>query len=210
MILRIVRGRVHASAPETGIESIRDVVWRTAPRLEGAHVIRAATREIDAGLELVVASTWEDIEAVASRGPDLSTSLAMQDIRDLVAEARASHFELIIDTASGRPAAGSILRLSIITLAPNRSTAFYERVRDLGTAFVNDDRLVGLHVGRRFDEAIEQVAVVSVWESQAALDEAASGGFVGGEDMGVFYVDAPAIEHFTVVAETIDGAPTLP
>jgi quinol monooxygenase YgiN len=198
VILRILRGRAaHDDIPRL-LGTIREDAdaWGAAGPISYLPACRPDGDE----LEFLLVSTWPDAEAVLSLGGEVTRPRGRLGASGGLRQGRAQHYEMMMGVSREDRRPGEIVRLSSIALAPRRSSAFYNEVRRLWDELVGDAGLVALHVGRRVEPDAEQAVVVSVWEAEAALDAATSGGFVGGEDMASFYAGEPTIEHFTALS----------
>lgn len=209
MILRILRGRLREDELARALEAVRvdAVEWMALE--DGLTSVEPAVREADGQLEFLLVSTWTDAESVIARGGDVVRPRGRLRSSGILRDPRAEHYELMIGLSSGPTRPGCVLRLSTVALVPNRSTAFYERVRALWDVLVVDAGLVALHVGRRVAAGGDEAVVISIWDDRGALDGATSGGFVGGEEMAAFYRTEPVIEHFTLAALEPRAVPAI-
>jgi quinol monooxygenase YgiN len=200
MILRILRGRTAEQDLEPLLDAVQADMDDWAAIGAGLLTAQPAYRLQDDALEFLLVSTWTDAEAVLAQGGDVTQPRGRLGASGLLGDGRAGHYELIMSEAREDARPLEVVRLSSIPLVPRRASAFYEELRQVWDALVEDAGLVALHVGRRVEPAVEQAVVVSVWESSAALAAATAGGFIGGSDMSSFYAGEPAIEHFTALS----------
>jgi hypothetical protein len=200
VILRILRGRARRDDLAPLMAAVRTDIAEWAAIDDSLVSAEPAWRPAGNGVEFLLVSTWSDAESVMSRGGDVSLPRGRVGESGLLEGARAQHFELMMGASRRGPRAGELVRLSTISLVPRRSSAFYEEVRRLWDELVADAAVTAVHVGRRAAPDQEEAVVVSVWESEAALEGATPGGFVGGDGMATFYATEPVIEHFTALA----------
>jgi len=200
VILRILRGRAARDDLERLIEAVRADIDEWATMDAGPAWAQPSFTLLGEGVEFLLASTWSTPEAVVARGGDVSEPRGRLGASGLLHDARAQHYELVLEVSTGPTATCEVVRVSSMELVPRRASAFYERLRGLWDGLVGDVGLVALRVGRRVAPGGEQAIVVSAWETQAALEAATSGGFVGGDDMRTFYAGEPTIEHFTALS----------
>jgi hypothetical protein len=206
VILRILRGRAAQDEVERLVDAVRTDVDEWAASDVGPAWALPSFRPAGEEIEFLLASTWPSAESVLNRGGAVSQPRGRLAATGLLEEARAQHYELVLEVSAGTAAPCELLRLSSIELVPKRASAFYERVRQLWDDLVDDVGLVTLRVGRRVASNGEQAVVVSAWESMATLEAATSGGFVGGDGMATFYASEPTIEHFTALPLAPPGA----
>jgi len=199
VILRILRGHVASDDLGRLVDAVRLDLDDWTAIDAGPTWAQPSFRSTGDGAEFLLASLWLSAEAVLAQGGDVSEPRGRLAASGLLRDARAQHYELVLEGAAGPTATCELLRLSSIDLVARRSSAFYEHVRELWDELSRDVGLVALRVGRRVSADGEQAVVISAWETAAALDSATSGGFVGGEEMGAFYASPPVIEHFTAL-----------
>lgn len=199
MILRILRGRAQRDDLGRLLEAMHADVEAWAPIAAGPLSFQPAYRELEDGIEFLLVSTWSDAEAVIALGGEITRPRGRLAESGLLDAAGAQHYELMMGMAAEGAGEGQVLRLSSIALEPRRSSAFYAHLRDLWQELVGDAGLVALYAGRRTNEAAEDAVVASVWESEAALEAATDGGYIGGDRMGAFYAAEPTIHHFTAL-----------
>lgn len=196
MILRVVRGRLAVGDRDRAVRYIQEDVLALPAGIPGMTSFQPAVREGTDDLELLVVSTWTNLDAVLATGAVREAVLAVPRMKEVLLGPTAEHWELMMHAASMLPVQHAILRLSTVTLEPRHAAAFYERVRTLWDALVGGAGLLAVVVGRRVDEAGESAIVVSVWDGAESLAAATSDGFVGGSSMSEFYASEPRIEHF--------------
>jgi len=209
VILRILRGRADRADVGRLLDAVRVDVEEWSAIDAAPTTYQPAVRQLDdesGEIEFLLVSTWRDAEAVLARGGEITLPRGRLAERGRLRHGHAGHYELIMSAQREGSAPGEIVRLSSIVLLPRRSSAFYEHVRGLWDQLVEDAGLVSLEVGRRAGSDDEQAVVVSVWESEAALNAATSGRFVGGDEIGTFYASDPRIEHFTALIAESKGA----
>jgi quinol monooxygenase YgiN len=199
LILRILRGRAAEGDLEALVDAMQADIEDWSAIAAGPLSAQPAYRPGDDAVDFLLVSTWTDAEAVLARGGEVTLPRGRLGASGLLKDGRASHYELIMSEARADALPGEVVRLSSMALVPRRASAFYEGVRQLWDALVDDAGLVAMYVGRRVEPEVEQAVVMSVWESAAALEAATSGRFVGGADMASFYAGEPAIEHFAAI-----------
>jgi quinol monooxygenase YgiN len=200
VILRILRGRSGRDDLAGLLEAVRIDIREWAAIDSALVSAQPAYREAGDEVEFILVSTWSEAEAVLARGGEISRPRGRVDESGLLRDGRAEHYELMLGRPGEAPRAGHIVRVSSMGLVPRRSSAFYERVRELWDQTIGDAGLVAVLVGRRAEPEFERAVVVSVWEDEPALRVATATGFVGGEEMRSFYATEPVIEHFKGLA----------
>jgi len=200
VILRILRGGAARDDLGRLLEAIQVDVEAWARTDSGPKTYQPAWRPRGDEIDFLLVSTWRDAEAVLEKGGEISQPRGKLGSSGVLRGARAQHFELMMDMSYHDARPGEVIRLSSVTLVQRRSSAFYDQIRRLWDQFIGDTGIVALHVGRRTGAEVEHAVVASVWETEAALEATASGGFVGGEEMRQFYASEPIIEHFTALA----------
>jgi hypothetical protein len=199
VILRILRGGARTDDLGRLLEAVRADVDEWGATASGPSSFQAAWRPHGEEIEFLLVSIWPDPEAVLAKGGDISLPRGRLGATGALRDARAEHYELMLDMSYQDDRPCEVVRLSSMALVQRRSSAFYDHVRRLWDDHVVDAGSVALHVGRRTGDDVEQAVVVSIWETAAALEATTSGGFVGGEEMRPFYADEPTIEQFTAL-----------
>jgi heme-degrading monooxygenase HmoA len=200
VILRIVRGHAGDGDLEGLLGAVRADIADWAAIDGGLISAQPAFREDAGRVEFLLVSTWADVESVIARGGEVTLPRGRLGASEMLRDGRAAHYELMMGIRTEHERAGKVVQVDSVPLVPRRSAAFYERIRRLWDDLVGDAGLVALDVGRRVEPDGEQAVVVSVWDSEEALDGATRDGFVSGEEMAAFYAAEPAIEHFTALS----------
>ena len=200
MILRILRGGADPDDLSLLLEAVRADVEEWTPTRSGPISFQPAYRSLGDEHEFLLVSTWPDAEAVLAKGGTITLPRGRLGATRGLRDPHAQHFELMMDMSYHDPRPGEVVRLSSMALVQRRSSAFYDRVRALWDDFLRDTGILALHVGRRTGRDVEHAVVVSIWETEAALEATTSGGYIGGDEMRQFYASEPVIEHFTALA----------
>lgn len=214
MILRIFRGRVLSHRESDFNALVRDQAVADALRAQGLLSVQPALRKVAGGTELLIVSTWTDIEAIVATGRSLDSPVAFPGAAPFLEAGHADHYELVVGGARGMPIVGALVRVLRARIRPNTSSSYFDRVRRIAAPYVDSAAVVALNVGRRIEAGMEEAVSVSVWTDGEALDQASGGDRqqpIGDAEVDEFLVAPPTIEHFdamTVTSERAD-APAL-
>ncbi|HEX4898316.1 MAG TPA: hypothetical protein VFV53_08185 [Candidatus Limnocylindrales bacterium] len=171
MILRIFRGQVRSENGDRLVQYVRNVAIRDALETPGLVSFEPAVRASGSGLELLIASTWTDFDALINTGHDLATPVSAPALSSLVTHGSAEHYELVIGGARGIPVRGATLRLIRSRVKPNFESAYFGQLRRETEALIDDDRLVTVQLGRRDAGGWDEVVSVIGWATEPILDD---------------------------------------
>lgn len=204
MILRVFRGQILPGSVDRLVQFVRNVAIRDALETPGLLSFQPAVRESGDGLELLVASTWTDFEALLNTGHDLATPISAPALASLVTRGSAEHYELVIGGARGIPVRDATLRLISSRIKPNLESLYFEQLRRETAALIDDDRLVTVQLGRRNTDGWDEVVSVIAWATEPILDD----GMVGDLAVlgrhgpaGASYCDEPVVEYFQALTQ---------
>jgi hypothetical protein len=212
LILRVLRARVIVGEEERLHRFIRVHAVAQALRTPGLVSFQPAVRESRAGTELVLVSTWTGFDDLAGAGGDLDSPIAVAGIADMVADSRAEHYELVIGQSRSLPLREGKLRLIRIPIRPNLEATYYAAVREWSERLLDESGLVSFTLGRRVVARQDEIIAAMVFESEAALREAAGDQIdrpMGGEELSQYWAADPAIEHFDALTAA-DPRPDAP
>lgn len=217
MILRVFRGNVIPGNEERLVQFIRREAIVQALTIPGLLSFQPAVRRTDPGLELVIASTWDDFGALLATGRDLAAPLVIPSVAGMLQDARADHYELVVGGARGMPIAGTTLRLARGRIRQHMESLYFERLRAIVQPLLDEASLLALHAGRRVvgdRGATDEVMGVTLWSDAETLRRAAHGAPeqpLGGGELGELYEEEPTIEQFEAltVSEGTRGAPAI-
>lgn len=171
MILRIFRGQVLSGSEDRLVQFVRNVAIRDALGTQGMLSFQPAVRETGTGLELLIASTWTDFEALTNTGHELASPVAAPPLASLVSRGSAEHYELVIGGARGIPVRDATLRVISSRVKPNFESLYFEQLRRETAALIDDDRLVTVQVGRRTSDGWDDVVSVIGWANEPILED---------------------------------------
>jgi len=205
LILRLLRARVLAGEEENLQRYVRNEAISRALGIPGLRSFQPAMRATASGHELIIASTWDGFDEIASAGPGLNAPLTMPGSAALLEDGHAEHYELVIGEARSMPLREARLRLTRIPIRRGAESTYYEAVRRWSDRLLDDAGMVAFTLGRRVVGNQDEILAVQVWEDQAALVGAAGADVdrpMGGAELSEFWAAPPAIEHFDAMTAT--------
>jgi PAS domain-containing protein len=212
MILRVLRGRVIEGEEARLTRFVRDEAVAHALTVPGLLSLQPAVRETHGGQELVIISTWTGFESMAAVSKDLDSPLAMPGVGEMLVDARAEHYELVIGESRSMPLRKAKLRLTRIPIRPNTEASYYDAVRQWADRLLDDHGLVAFSLGRRVIGRQDDIVAVQVWQDEDALRDVAGTDLerpMGSAELSRFWAAEPAIEHFDALT-AVDAQPDAP
>lgn len=212
MILRVFRARVIPGEEARLNKFLRDDAVGRALRVPGLLSFQPAVRTTDAGVELVIASTWAGFEEIAAVGRDLDRPLSMPGAQNMLTEGHAEHYELVIGASRSMPLREAKLRLTRIPIRPNAEAQYYEAVRRWSDRLLDEKGMVAFSLGRRVVGRQDTIAAVQIWQDEASLLDVAGSDLerpMGASELSRFWAAEPTIEHFDALT-AVDPAKDAP
>lgn len=198
-VLRILRARIPEPDLAAVVAGVRSRVITEALGSPGLLSIQPGIRRAGGEWELVVASTWESLDALPARGRDLDRPLGALADDPLVADGRADHFELVVGGSRHLPLRGRCLRISDAALKPRMEAAYFEQARSMVGRLMDEPGVIAFDIARRIVDGANHAVAVSVWEDRRALDRllaSESDALVGRAATAGHLAGPPAVEHF--------------
>ncbi|HUG30448.1 MAG TPA: PAS domain-containing protein [Candidatus Limnocylindria bacterium] len=202
------RARVISGAEARLQQFIRDEAVGRALQVPGLLSFQPAVRTTDAGVELVIVSTWTGFEDIAAAGRDLDTPLSMPDADRMLAGSRAEHYELVIGASRAMPLREAKLRLTRIPINPNAEAQYYQAVRRWSDRLLDESGMVAFSLGRRVVGRQDDIVAVQIWQDEASLLDVAGTELhkpMGASELSRFWAADPSIEHFDALTAIEPG-----
>lgn len=205
MILRLLRARVLPGQEDRVQQYVRDEAVARALQVSGLRSFQPAVRMTGTGMEVVVASTWNEFDEIAAAGMHLDAPAGTPGGEEMLADSQAEHYELVIGEARSLPLRAARLRLTRIPIKRGMESAYYETIRRWSDRLLDDEGMVAFTLGRRVLGQQDEIVAVQIWADQDALVSAAGAQVdrpMGGTELSPFWAADPVIEHFDALTAT--------
>jgi PAS domain-containing protein len=212
VILRLLRGRIVEGEERNLAHFFRDEAIARALKIPGLLSFQPAIRESEAGIELVIVSTWSGFDDMAAASLGVDQPLAIPELSPMVVQEEAEHYELVIGEARAMPLRRGKLRLTRIPIKPNHEAGYYAAVRPWAERLLDETSIVSFTLGRRVVGRQDEIVAIQIFEDEAALREAAGADLaqpMGRRELSEFWAGEPAIEHFDALT-AIEPRPDAP
>jgi PAS domain S-box-containing protein len=181
---------------------IRDQAIAESLAIPGLLSVRPGMRTTPDGCELLLPSTWTDIESVLATGRPLNSPLSVPHVAELLEPGRGDHYEVVIGGSRAVPVVGTTLRLFQGRLRRNAESAFFALARELTSKLLDAEGLITVDVGRRMAEEGDEAIIVSLWQDDPQMAIAAGGDALqpmGDADIVSLFEPGFTVEQFDAV-----------
>jgi PAS domain-containing protein len=212
LILRLLRGRIVDGEEHNLARFFREEAIGRALKIPGLLSFQPAIRKTEAGIELLLVSTWSGFDDMAAASLGNNQPLAIPELSPMLSTNEAEHFELVIGEARAMPLRRAKLRMTRIPIKPNHEAGYYAAVRPWAEQMLDQSGLVSFTLGRRVAGRQDEIVAIQIFEDEDALRELTGADLaqpMGRRELSGFWAAEPTIEHFDALT-AIEPRPDAP